>query len=153
MAYNPGLYYPQNNYSYGQQYPMQNIPQTPNYTAPVKGTIEWVDGEVGAKAVQIPVGTTTPVALWDTNEPVIYVRSMNQMGMPNPIKRIRYTVEEDTPRQSGDMAKLTGGESKPDMSEYVRKDELSEIKDELLKSIREIGSAGPVSRHARSDGE
>lgn len=153
MAYNPAMYYPQMN-SYGQQYQAPAQPVQQSYAAPVKGTIEWVDGEVGARAIQIPMGMTMPVALWDTNEPVIYVRSMNQMGMPNPIKKIRYTVEEDTQKQSGDLAKLTSGtEPARDMSEYVRKDELATMKDELLRSIREIGTTGPVSRHARSDDE
>lgn len=153
MAYNPAMYYPQMN-SYGQQqYPVQ-APQQPvqSYGIPVKGAIEWVDGEVGARAVQMPQGVTVPVALWDTNEPVIYVRSMNQMGMPNPMKKIRYTVEEDAPQRSNDMARLTSGETEPkhDMSEYVRKDELAVMKDELLKSIREIGTVG---RHTKGETE
>jgi len=150
MAYNPAIYNPYAG-GYGQvQQPMQPVQ---SYAAPAqaKGVIEWVDGEVGARAVQLPIGMTTPIALWDTNEPVIYVRSMNQMGMPNPIKRIRYVVEEDTPRQSGDMAKLTGGESRHDMSEYVRKDEFAAMKDELLRSIKEIGTGS--AKHARSDDE
>ena len=149
MAYNPGLYYPQQMNSYGQQYPAQTS-QTQSFTSPMKGVIEWVDGEVGARAVQIPMGMTMPVALWDTNEPVIYVRSINQYGMPNPIKKIRYTVEEDAPKQNSDMARLTSGSEEPkhDMSEYVRKDELADIKDELLKSIREIGTQ---AKHARSE--
>ena len=149
MAYNPALYYPQTN-SYTPQYPIGQTQPIQSFTTPVKGVIEWVDGEVGARAMQIPQGMTMPVALWDTNEPVIYVRSINQMGMPNPIKKIRYTVEEDVPKQSADMARLTSGEDKHDMSEYVRKDELATMKDELLKSIREIGTTG---RHMKGESE
>lgn len=155
MAYNPALYYPAGTYgnSYGQMQVQQGQP-VQSFAPPVKGAIEWVDGEVGAKAFQIPMGMTMPVALWDSNEPVIYLRSVNSMGMPNPMKRIRYVIEDEPQKASGDQARLTSGENRPDMSEYVRRDELQSMKDELLRSIRENGRGESGGRRSsRGDDE
>lgn len=164
MAYNPNMY---NTYgqmygnSYGQQmYPqsmqgMQGMqPQIYGQTPAVKGEIEWVDGEVGAKAYQVPAGMTKPVALWDTNDTVIYLKSVNQYGIPNPIQKIHYRMEEMVPKYMGqDQAKLESGdaqaETKPDMTGYVRKDELDAMKEELKEAIRSMQSA--EAKGARSN--
>lgn len=164
MAYNPNMY---NTYgqmygnSYGQQmYPqsmqgMQGMqPQIYGQTPAVKGEIEWVDGEVGAKAYQVPAGMTKPVALWDTNDTVIYLKSVNQYGIPNPIQKIHYRMEEMVPKYMGqDQAKLESGdaqtETKPDMTGYVRKDELDAMKEELKEAIRNMQSA--EAKGARSN--
>jgi len=161
MAYNPNMY---NTYgqmygnSYGQQmYPqsMQGMqPQSYGQAPAVKGEIEWVDGEVGAKAYQVPAGMTKPVALWDTNDTVIYLKSVNQYGIPNPIQKIHYRMEEMVPKYMGqDQAKLESGdaltETKPDMTGYVRKDELDAMKEELKEAIRSMQSA--EAKGARSN--
>lgn len=164
MAYNPNMY---NTYgqmygnSYGQQmYPqsmqgMQGMqPQVYGQTPAVKGEIEWVDGEVGAKAYQIPAGMTKPVALWDTNDTVIYLKSVNQYGIPNPIQKIHYRMEEMVPKYMGqDQARLESvdaqPETKPDMTGYVRKDELDAMKEELKEAIRSMQSA--EAKGARSN--
>ena len=64
--------------------------------------IIWVDGEVGAKAYQLPQGwpANTPMPLWDTNDTIIYLKSTNPMGMPNPLQKIYYRMEE-TQQTSG----------------------------------------------------
>ena len=161
MAYNPNMY---NTYgqmygnSYGQQmYPqsMQGMqPQSYGQIPAVKGEIEWVDGEVGAKAYQVPAGMTKPVALWDTNDTVIYLKSVNQYGIPNPIQKIHYRMEEMVPKYMGqDQAKLESGdaqpETKPDMTGYVRKDELDAMKEELKEAIRSMQSV--EAKGARSN--
>lgn len=159
MAYNPNMY---NTYgqmygnSYGQgMYPQQIQPmQQQSYGQPVmKGEIEWVDGEVGAKAYQIPAGVTKPVALWDTNDTVIYLKSMNQYGIPNPIQKIHYRMEEMAPKYMGqDQNRLESGESKPsaDMTGYVRRDELDAMKEELKEAIRGMQETKAVKSNAKS---
>lgn len=130
--YAPSFYYP-NNYYTGTAYPITQ-PMSGAVAAPIQNQLAltsmiWVDGEVGAKAYQIPMGTNGPVALWDTNDSVIYLKSTNQMGMPNPLQKIRYTMEENPivlPGQSGDTQTLT--------AQYVTKDEY----DELKHSISEL---------------
>ena len=172
MAYNPAMYQTYGNMygngygnSYGQQYPQaQNYGQTQqsygqNQTA--QGII-WVDGEVGAKAFQMPGGwmPNTPIPLWDTNDTIIYLKSVNQMGMPNPLQKIVYKMEEQGQRSMGQAsALLTSGDAGQeqrgaDMSQYVRKDEadgfvrkddLERMKTELMESIQGISAAnGPA---------
>lgn len=99
----------------------------------------WVDGEVGAKAFQMPAGmpANQPVALWDTNDTVIYLKSINPMGMPNPLQKARYTLE------GGQQAQMSGTTETPhDMSEYVRKDDMERVKQELLEAINGVGVSG-----------
>ena len=140
----------QNNWGYsgiGQQM----YPQYGQNTQPVQqtqqsaqtGGLIWVDGEVGAKAYQLPQGlpANQPIALWDTNDTVIYLKSVNPMGMPNPLQKAHYTLEEHksaTPGRSGD----TG----TDMNEYVRKDELEKMKTELMEAISNVNTSGRRGR-------
>lgn len=141
-------------YSSYQAYPVANQTVQPNYyqqptvsyqqvQQPRLG-IEWVDGEVGAKAYQLPAGwpANAPIPLWDTNDTVIYLKSINQMGMPNPIQRIRYTMEEmsrTAPILSSTSALPSGAEqhaqSSPDMSQYVRKEDLERVANDLKNAI------------------
>ena len=140
MAYNPAIYNAYANpYASGfaqQAMPAQNVPQAQSFAPQIKGEIEWVDGEVGARAYQIPQGCTKPVALWDTNDTIIYLKSMNPMGMPNPLQKIHYKMEEAVPKYMGQSgaANLESGDEKTD---YVRRDELEDMKEEILRTIRE----------------
>lgn len=164
-SYNAYGTYPMN--SYQQQYSQAMQPQ---YQQPAmsyaqqpqqaKLGIEWVDGEVGAKAFQLPSGwpANAPMPLWDTNDTVIYLKSINQMGMPNPLQKVRYTMEEQ-PRMSAAMssqAALPSGDmnqqnqTMPDMSEYVRKDELNQMKEELKSAIASVGTDKGVKANGKS---
>ena len=98
-------------------------------TQPNQGMI-WVDGEVGAKAYQMPQGwpAGVPIALWDTNETIIYLKSMNPMGRPNPLQRIYYKMDELPQQQM-----LPAGQSG---ANFVTKEDLEEMKKELMDSIR-----------------
>lgn len=141
----------QNSWNYGgvgqqmyPQYQQQSMMQQPQQVASAvqQGDhgLKWVDGEVGAKAYQMPAGwpPNTPIALWDTNDTVIYLKSMNPMGMPNPLQKIHYQMEENVPKyigQSGTTNLMSGEEKHED---YVRKDEFDKMKDELMQSIREV---------------
>lgn len=125
-----------NNASYTQ--PMQQPQQQ-------KMGIEWVDGEVGAKAFQLPAGwpPNVPMPLWDTNDTIIYLKSVNQMGMPNPIQKVHYTMDPST-QQSQTMV-LPAGEGAsntqsyaPDMSNYVTKDDMKQMVEELKAAINTV---------------
>jgi len=106
----------------------------------------WVDGEVGAKAFQMPKGwpPNQPIALWDTNDTVIYLKSTNPMGMPNPLQKAHYTLEEY--RNASGMTSRSGDENRaeivPDMSEYVRKDDLERMKQDLMDTIGQMNTSG-----------
>ena len=147
MSYLPATYQPSWNYGglNQQMYPQyqQNMPaqQTQNS----HGLI-WVDGEVGAKAYQLPPNwpANQPIALWDTNDTVIYLKSINPMGMPNPLQKAFYKLEG---MNSGEKV---SGHAEPDMSEYVRKEDLDKMKHELMETIDGLSISG---RKAAQKGE
>ena len=135
--------YPQYQQSMNQM-PVQQTSQTHNGMG-----IKWVDGEVGAKAYQMPAGwpPNQPIALWDTNDTVIYLKSINPMGMPNPLQKAHYELEgmksgEKTVGYSGDT------EPKPDMSQYVKKDDLERMKQDLIDTIGQMGTSTGVRKTA-----
>lgn len=154
--------------SYGQGYQQMGygqmgyaqMPGQSYGTAQGQG-IDWVDGEAAARAMQLPAGVSQH-AMWDINEPVIYLKSVNQMGMPNPLRKIRYTIEDNSQSGAGQReALLTSGESERDMSQYIRKDEaegfvkktdLERMKNELMESIQGISAAnGAAKRTAKGE--
>lgn len=153
----------QNNWGYsgvGQQmYPQFQNQAFTQGTMPVQQNqqsgigLKWVDGEVGAKAYQMPAGwpPNQPIALWDTNDTVIYLKSINPMGMPNPIQKAHYTLEGV---KSGEKDRGFSGEAeaKPDMSEYVRKEDMDRMKQELMDAISNVGTSAPA-RKATAKGE
>ena len=117
-------------------------PWVPNY-AQLSGAQQpqgliWVDGEAAAKAYQMPPGwpANTPLALWDSNDTLIYLKSTNQMGMPNPLQIARYQLQDWTPKRSGaygreDDTEQTWDEEK--LNKMATKAELQELKDEIAK--------------------
>lgn len=158
-AYSPYPAYPSN--SYQQQYSQAGMQQA-QYPQMSQGLpsqqpvgIVWVDGEVGAKAYQLPTGwpVNAPMPLWDTNDTIIYLKSTNQMGMPNPIQKVRYTMDEQArsaPAMQSSQAALPSGAGGQDMTQYVRRDELETMKEELKAAITAVGAD---VKGARSNGK
>jgi len=118
--------------------------------------IKWVDGEVGAKAYQMPQGwpANQPIDLWDTNDTVIYLKSVNPMGMPNPLQKAHYTLEEY--RGTGPSTPVSGAAAAehevaamPDMSQYVKKEDLERLRQDMIDTIGTMGTSGTgVSRRS-----
>lgn len=127
MAY-PNYYYPQ--YPYQQQSYANNTNFEP---------MKWVDGEVGAKAFQMPTGwpINTPIALWDSTEKKIFLKSWNQMGMANPMQELDYTIKE----QPNPM--LLENMSGKDMGQYATKHELEELRNEVHNLVETMQSSQP----------
>lgn len=147
--YLPATYQPGWNYSgVGQQvFPqyqqsMMQQPGTQQNAQNQNGTqgLIWVDGEVGAKAYQMPFGwpANQPIALWDTNDTVIYLKSINPMGMPNPLQKAHYKLEEyrSVSPMSGDADPV------PDMTQYVKKEDLERMRQDLMDTIGSLGTSG-----------
>lgn len=149
MVYQPGGYgysgtaqqmYP----AYGSSVMQQPVAQQ---SQPQQGGgpgLIWVDGEVGAKAWQMPQGwpANQPIALWDTNDTCIYLKSTNPMGMPNPLQRAHYTLEE---RRGGEFARSGAAEpvaTPHDDGQYVRKEDMERMKMELMEAIGGIATGG-----------
>lgn len=165
MAYStfgnyPYPVYPVNGYSAVQQ-PQYTQQSGGNYTAPQQNAqgIIWVDGEVGAKAFQLPSGwpANTPMPLWDTNDTIIYLKSTNPMGMPNPLQRIHYRMEEHD-SSSGQSCRaaapaLLSGEQGNHAAQYVTKEDFEQMKRELRESITEAMNAQTRTPTAKKGGQ
>lgn len=127
--YNPYMQTAYPNMSYGPTYGTAvAMPQQQSYAPaqpPMQSNVIGVDGEIGAKAFNIPNGSTGPIALWDTNDNVIYMRTFNAAGMPMPLKKLRYVEEEPVqmlPGQSGATV---------DTSQFVTKSDLEQLRNEI----------------------
>ena len=153
MAYNPQIYQP-----YGQMYGNYSQMNQPQYqqqsqqNLPSMGMI-WVDGEVGAKAYQLPVNwpQNTPLPLWDTNDTVIYLKSTNQMGIPNPIQKIYYKLDNQKMSYEGSLRQPTsqrlvaghiGDEPEPvdndhGLEAFATKGDLEKMRQEIVKAIQD----------------
>lgn len=118
-------------------YPYYQYPyyynQSQSYSSNYK-SIEWVDGEVGAKAFQIPQGLPpeTPIALWDNSEKRIWLKSWNAMGMPNQMQELTYEIKERT------NPALLPGNISGDMNQFATKEDLDHLKKEIQKLSRTI---------------
>ena len=132
--------YPYNMYPLNSYTPQPQPAPTLAAQQPQQLGIIWVDGEVGARAYQLPAGwpANTPVPLWDTNDTFIYLKSTNPMGMPNPLQRLPYTVEDTQhpmpERRSATPALMSGEHRDP---QYVTRDDLERMKQEIRDSITE----------------
>jgi len=87
----------------------------------------WVQGEVGARAYQVRPGCTA--VLMDAEDSVFYVKSVDTYGMPQPLRKFRFTEEHDEkknlPQNSGQM----------DTSNFVTKDDLDQRIKERLEEL------------------
>jgi len=115
--------------AYGIGYP-GSYPQ-PQYTQPYNiqpyqqqqqnnGGMIWVRGEAEAKSFGVAPNTT--VALWDSENQIIYLKSADASGMPT-IKTIDYTVREQI---------------SPVQNDYVTKADFEEFSNRIMKQIEGI---------------
>lgn len=137
--YNPYNFYPvqyanQMGYSANMQPPIVPQPQS----QPQLKAMEWVEGEVGAKAFQMPQGwpPNQPIVLWDSTDTVIWLKSWGPMGIPNPMQKLKYVMPEQQSQSylmSGatDANQNASGSSQPDMSNYATKDDIALLRDEV----------------------
>lgn len=127
MAFNNGFpvnypqYYPQ--YQQAQMQAPQQSPQPQN-----NGMI-WVQGEAGAKSYLVAPNTT--VQLWDSESPIIYLKSADASGMPS-MKILDYKIREQVQNQS---APVMAESVKMD---YVTHEELKVLEDKITQKIEEI---------------
>lgn len=147
--YNPYNLYPvsyANQMGYGAM-PVQQpqmMPQQSMSSAPQQAIepMKWVEGEIGAKAQQMPSGlpANTPIPLWDSTDTVIYLKSWGPMGIPNPMQKLHYTIEDQgnhllSGAVNGNEQDQTAQHQQPDMSNYVTKDDLNQIREELKNAL------------------
>lgn len=129
---------------YGMYPNMQQVPVPSTQTA--SSTLIWVQGEAGAKSY--PVAPGNRVALFDSENPVVYVKEVDMYGKPLEMKI--FDLVERTP-QSESKAK----EPKIDLSNYITRDEMiasiaSAVSQEVEKAISEI-SLKPTSSKKKKE--
>lgn len=126
MAY--GGYYPQNYYPnyYGNQQMPPQAPQMPsNPSQSSMNGITWVLGENAAKS--FPVGAGQTVVLMDREEPVMYMKSVDQSGMPLPLRI--FDITERTAQHTESVV------AKPETPDYVSRKEFDEFRESVKRSI------------------
>ena len=95
-------FYPQNYYGNAGAVPdMLNQFKTPYQTnsAPTQNNNDmiWVQGESGAKAYLVAPNTT--VTLWDSENPIIYLKTANNTGVPS-MRILDYTERTSEPKEA-----------------------------------------------------
>lgn len=143
--WNPNNFYPA---SYAQQsYMPAPMPQQSYAVQPTIAAV-WVDGEMEARGKSIPQGVSQ-FFMVDVNNQKIYWKSLNQMGMPNPMQTLNFTIEgqqQNLPAgnsgtnysgYSGD----NGQSGHHDMSQYVTKQDLEQLRSEI-RQMNQSGTNG-----------
>lgn len=129
MAYNsyfPQSYYP--NYYGNQQMPPQGSQMASNAQQSSGSGIIWVQGENAAKAY--PVASGQSVLLMDSEDSVMYIKSTDQSGMPQPLRIFEY--KEKTGHQNASVIA-----SKPS-EDYVSRKEFEAFRDDVRREIKGI---------------
>ncbi len=104
--------------------PVQPIQTNPiQQPVPQNGGINWVGSK--SEADNWPIAPGCAVALWDSNNPVIYLRQADSTGKPSTkVYDLVERTDNPAPQQSTPQI---------DMSRYVTIDQLEEILSERLK--------------------
>lgn len=109
----------------GPQMPQQPVQTVPQPQQPDPVGIIWVQGDAGAKAYMVAPGNTVP--LWDSEDQVIYLKSVDMSGMPS-MRVLDYTERSIAQPQRQEQAA-----PKIDLTPYITRDELEDILAERLK--------------------
>lgn len=126
MAYNS--YFPQGYYQPVYNPPV-NAQQMPvNAPAQQSNGINWVQGEAAAKA--FPVGAGQSVLLMDSEDSVMYIKSMDASGMPHPLRIFEYK-ERLTQKNEAGIAKGAEGD-------YVMRTEFEKFREDITRSIKDM---------------
>ena len=128
------------------QMPMQNYSQSPSSTG-----INWVQGRAGANGFYVEPGRSA--LLMDSEDSVLYVKSVDMTGRPFPLEVYDLVKRDsviDAPQisqkaqynQSGNNVSnvMSSGASEPhvDLSEYVKKSDVEKmITDDVNKALAE----------------
>lgn len=128
--YNNNSYFPQSymntQYGYGAGMTPAQTWTTPTPAQPQNQTssINWVQGEAGARSFNVPSGQTA--LLMDSETNVFYIKTSDISGIPLPLRKFKY---EEVPQdaQSDDRA----------LSTYITKDELDARLKEFAEQLKE----------------
>ena len=111
-------------------YQQMNAYQQPYQQQRQQSGVIWVQGEAAAKSYLVAPGST--VALWDSEEKVIYLKSADVSGMPS-MKILDYTIR--------------GGEKAEPLKEYATKSELAALEEK----VKELSKRRRIVKEADDD--
>ena len=97
---------------------------------------EYVQGENAAKSY--PVAPGQFAVLLDIENPVIYTKTTDQFGRPQPIKILDYKERVETPQLQTTQ-------------NYVTKDDLDSFKEEMKDLIKQFSRPNNFKRNNRED--
>jgi hypothetical protein len=121
-----------NNYpQYYQPNQFQYAPQAPNNQQTQTNNLIWVQGENSAKSYPVSAGQS--MLLMDSENPVMYIKSTDQSGMPLPLRIFDYKERA----QAHSEHAQTAAEPKID---YISRDEFDAFKNEVREEIRQSAS-------------
>ena len=109
-----------------QQIPLQQPQMAQNSVQNAGNGITWVLGENAAKSFPVGVGQT--VVLMDREEPVMYMKSVDQSGMPLPL-RVFDITERTAQRPETTTPKST-------TVDYVSRSEFDKFKEDIRQTIK-----------------
>lgn len=94
------------------------------YAPPQAGAITWVQGEAGARSINVPAGQTS--LLMDSEQNIFYIKTSDVSGIPLPLRKFKY--EE-----------LGADEvvSDPPQNTYITKEELDKRLEEFARQFTE----------------
>lgn len=137
QSYNP---YQQSQQSYGNQsygnqsYNQQSYapPQMQMAQPTSQSTINWVQGDVGARAY--PVGPGMSVLLMDSEGQNFYIKSADNMGMPN-LKKYAYSevVEEPMRLESHEAKQIDTAFSATREEVKKMQEEITQLKEQIKR--------------------
>ena len=133
----PNMYYqstqptvsmPYNTRNWQQFYQVPTQPAYQQNVQSVNSNLIWVQGISGAKAYNIPNGTTLP--LWDSEAQVIYIKSVDANGKPS------MTILDYTERDEN-------AETPTNVPEYATKEQIDKLNEQfssINKKFEALGS-------------
>lgn len=92
----------------------------------------WVQGESAAKSYS--VGPNRTVRLWDSEEPVIYIKSADPTGRPY-MRILDYTIRGEEQQPSTQVAAAPQIEQ-----DFVSREDLDKLRDSLQRQINRLDS-------------
>lgn len=113
------------------QMPPQGAQMPQNGVTTSNNGITWVQGEAAAKSH--PVASGQSALLMDSEESVFYIKSMDQSGMPLPLRIFDYKEREQSGTNRGHVGDKPG--TNPD---YVPRSEFDAFKAKITKDINGI---------------
>lgn len=100
---------------------IQQVPVQPVPTQKPTSDIVWVQGEAGAKGFLVAPNNT--VVLWDTENPVIYIKSADANGLPS-MRVLDFTERGEKPKEEPHKCQCNG--------KFVTVEQFEELKGKIL---------------------